>query len=113
MPRFPDHSRRAETVCGSPLEAMAPLIAKLKDEGRLYPFQLGDSYLLPPEKARRIDLDEEILHRYHVVENVGQPRHHGTRNQGQPRRSASPAKSATPTSDLSTSFQHLVSLFKY
>ncbi len=74
MPRFPDHARRAEAVCGSPLEVMAPIIAKLKDEGRLYPFQLGDSYLLPPEEARRIDLDQEMLHRYCPVSGLGEYR---------------------------------------
>ncbi len=72
MPKFPDHARRAEAVCGSPLEVMAPRIAKLRNEGRLFPFQLGDSYLLPPEPARRIDLDldQETLHRYCPVSGL-------------------------------------------
>jgi aspartate/methionine/tyrosine aminotransferase len=51
-------------VSTTPMDALWPIIAKLRTEGRLYPFHLGDSHLLPAAPARRIDLDAEYLHRY-------------------------------------------------
>ncbi len=65
MPRHPELAVRGRAVSASPFDVLAPLAARLRAEGRLhYPFHIGDSYLLPAEGARRIDLDAEPVHRY-------------------------------------------------
>jgi aspartate/methionine/tyrosine aminotransferase len=64
MPTFPQRGARAQSVTDSPYEVLRPRIMRLQAEGRLCPLHLGDSFLLPPEAARRIDLDDERLHRY-------------------------------------------------
>jgi aspartate/methionine/tyrosine aminotransferase len=64
MPRFPSCSSRSLAVSATPFGRLSPRAAKKRAEGRLFPFHLGDSHLLPAAAARRLDLDEERLHRY-------------------------------------------------
>jgi aspartate/methionine/tyrosine aminotransferase len=70
MPRFPGSATRAGAINGSPFGTLSPEAARLRSSGRFFPFHLGDSHLLPALPARRLDLDQERLHRYCPVSGL-------------------------------------------
>jgi aspartate/methionine/tyrosine aminotransferase len=70
MPRYPGFATRADTINGSPFGALSLNAARQRRDRRFYPFHLGDSHLLPALSARRLDLDQERLHRYCPVSGL-------------------------------------------
>lgn len=67
MPRFPARSAAAQALPATSFGPFQARMAEVQAEGRLIPLHLGDTWVLPPEPARRIDLDREELHRYVAV----------------------------------------------
>jgi aspartate/methionine/tyrosine aminotransferase len=70
MPRYPGSAARAGAINGSPFGGLSPDAVRLRSSDRIYPFHLGDSHLLPALSARRLDLDQERLHRYCPVSGL-------------------------------------------
>ncbi len=67
MPRFPARSRHTEALRASTFAAFASELARRQRDPGFVPLHLGDTALLPPLPARRIDLDDLALHRYGPV----------------------------------------------
>lgn len=70
MPRYPDPAQRAEAINASPFGSLSAIAARQQAAGRLFPFHLGDSHLLPALPARRLDLDQPHLARYCPVSGL-------------------------------------------
>lgn len=67
MPGYPHLAPRVNTLRPSPFAAFADQIARAQSDPEFVPLHLGDTYPLPPEAARRIEIDEAELHRYGPV----------------------------------------------
>lgn len=70
MPKFPQLSHCSEAVRASSYGPFAKKMSTLMKAGELAALHLGDTYLLPPEPARRIDLDANAIHRYAPVDGL-------------------------------------------
>ncbi|MBL4845443.1 MAG: pyridoxal phosphate-dependent aminotransferase, partial [Planctomycetes bacterium] len=67
MPRYPKSSPHAEAVPISTFSAFAARLREAQDDPDFVPLHLGDTYPLPPEAARSVDLNDPALHRYGPV----------------------------------------------
>jgi aspartate aminotransferase len=67
MPRFPALSPHAQQIRHGTFVAFQAKLRAQAAAGNLIPLHLGDTYPLPPEASRRIDLDQPGLHRYGPV----------------------------------------------
>lgn len=64
MPRFPQVSDTSQSMKATSYGPFAARMGELLKKGELIPLHLGDTWLLPPKDARRIDLDQDAIHRY-------------------------------------------------
>jgi aspartate/methionine/tyrosine aminotransferase len=67
VPRTPQPSPHTQAIRANTFVAFQARLREVAASGDLIPLHLGDTYLLPPEAARRIDLDDADLHRYGPV----------------------------------------------
>lgn len=67
MPGYPHLAPRVGTLRPSPFAAFAERIARAQSDPEFVPLHLGDTYPLPPEAARRVEVDDAALHRYGPV----------------------------------------------
>ncbi len=68
MPRTPGFSRFAGRIRTSTFELFGARLEELAARGELIPLHIGDTYLLPPAAARRIDLEAADVYRLGAAE---------------------------------------------
>lgn len=70
MPRFPRPSTTTLEMRATSFGPFADRMAQLMARDELIPLHIGDTWLLPPEPARRIDLDQAQVHRYAAINGL-------------------------------------------